>query len=126
MLALKVAASVGDVRIKGNPLKLWCSREAILCYGKKVVIVNWRAIDSIHKDQAQVATTILCEEQGQPSKCTCNHTVQPQNRLHTVCTDFCDGLNSASVSSKVLDYVEIVVVGLVQKIKTRAGIHKRS
>ena len=55
----------------------------------------WRAIDTIRKDQAQAATIMQREKQGEPpSKRTRRHTVQLQNRLHTFCTAIRDGKKS--------------------------------
>ena len=48
----------------------------------------WRAIDSIHKDQAQVATALLRDERGEPpAKHVRRHTHKLQTKLQRLCTD---------------------------------------
>ena len=55
----------------------------------------WRAIDSIRKDQAQVATALLRDQHGEPPvKQTRRHTVQLQTKLHNLCTARRDGTKS--------------------------------
>ena len=45
----------------------------------------WRAIDSIRKDQAQVATAMLRDEHGEPpAKRVHRHTFKLQTKLHTL------------------------------------------
>ena len=58
---------------------------------------TWRAIDSIHNVQAQVATAILQDEQGlPPSKRVHQHSVKLQTRLQKLSTDHQDGICSLS------------------------------
>ena len=48
----------------------------------------WRAIDSIRKDQAQVATALLRDLLGEPpAKRVRRHTHKLQSKLHKLCTD---------------------------------------
>ena len=48
----------------------------------------WRAIDSIRKDQAQVATALLRDLRGEPpAKRVRRHTHKLQSKLHKLCTD---------------------------------------
>lgn len=55
----------------------------------------WRAIDSIRKDQAQVATALLRDERGEPpAKRARRHTLKLQTKLHTLCTHRNDGTKS--------------------------------
>ena len=55
----------------------------------------WRAIDTIRKDQAQVATALLRDQHGEPPvKRTRRHTVQLQTKLHNLCTARRDGTKS--------------------------------
>ena len=52
----------------------------------------WRAIDSIKKDQAQVATNLQCDQQGEPpSKRARQHTRQLQTKLQNLCTALQEG-----------------------------------
>ena len=48
----------------------------------------WRAIGIIHKDQAQVATIMQCEEQGETiiKACTQTHSSAPEKIAHSVLT----------------------------------------
>ena len=57
----------------------------------------WRAIDSIRKDQAQVATAMLQDDQGiPPLKRVGQHSVKLQTRLQKLCADHQDGISSLS------------------------------
>ena len=52
-------------------------------------------IDSIRKDQAQVATAMLRDEHGEPpAKHVRRHTLKLQIKLHILCTDRRDGTKS--------------------------------
>ncbi|KAK2151412.1 hypothetical protein LSH36_364g03016 [Paralvinella palmiformis] len=58
--------------------------------------IIWRAIDSIWKDQAQVATALLRGLRGEsPAKRVTRHTHKLQSKLHNLCTDRYD--NSKTV-----------------------------
>ena len=51
----------------------------------------WRAIHSIQKDQAQVATALLCDLCGEPpAKHVRRHTHKLESKLHKLCTDRLD------------------------------------
>jgi len=53
----------------------------------------WRAIDSIQKDQAQVAILLLRDERGEPpAKRVCWQTRHLQINLRNMCVDHRDGL----------------------------------
>ena len=55
----------------------------------------WRAIDSIRKDQAQVAIAMLRDGHGEPpAKRVRRHTLKLQTKLHIFCTDRRDGTKS--------------------------------
>jgi len=55
----------------------------------------WRAIDSIRKDDAQVATARLQEQRGEPpAKRVRRHTTKLQTKLHKLCTARRDGIKS--------------------------------
>ena len=58
---------------------------------------TWKVLESIPKDQAQVAAAMLQDEQGlPPSKRVRQHSVKLQTRLQKLCTDHEDGICSLS------------------------------
>ena len=59
----------------------------------------WRTIDSIRKDQVQVATLLLRDECGEPpAKRVHRQTRQFQINLRNMCADRRDGLQSVEVT----------------------------
>jgi len=65
----------------------------------------WRAIDSIRKDQAQVATLLLHDERGEsPAKRIRRQTRQLQINLRNMCVDHQDGLKSVEVTLQAIGH----------------------
>jgi len=65
----------------------------------------WRAIDSIRKDQAHVATLLLYDERGEPpAKRVRQQTPQLQINLRNMCVDRRDGLKSVEVTLRCIGH----------------------
>jgi len=61
--------------------------------------IIWRAIDSIQKDQPQVATLLSRDDLGEPpAKRVCRQTRQLQINEQNMCADRRDGTKSAAVT----------------------------